>query len=82
MALLTISITDQLMDRRSAEVVLIKQAVDIAISDLVKLRPAVTTTKPILVGSTIGAALGAPSVDSSGSYTLGSWTYTPSATNP
>lgn len=71
MALLTVSITDQLMNRKSAEVAFAAYALEEVRKELVRGNGAVLT----------GTILGAPGAGL-GPTSLGSWTYTPSATLP
>lgn len=71
MALLTISITDQTMDRKSAEVSFARRAVMEAMKEFERGNGTVTS------GTILGVS-GAGVANTS----LGSWTYTASATNP
>lgn len=71
MALLTISITDQTMDRKSAEVSFAQYAVAQAMKEFERGRGTITS------GTILGVS-GAGVANTA----LGSWTYTPSASNP
>jgi hypothetical protein len=71
MALLTVTINDPLLDRKSAEVAYIKRALDEVVKEVGRGNGTVTSGT-ILSYTT---SLNAPTA-------LGSWTYTPSAGNP
>jgi hypothetical protein len=71
MALLTISINDQSMNRKIAEVAFAKYAVEEALKEFGRGNGTVTS------GTILGVS-GAGAANTS----LGSWTYTPSAPNP
>ena len=71
MALLTVSINDQLHNRKSAEVAFAVSALHEVAKELQRGNGAVTS----------GPILGAPGAGL-GPTSLGSWTYTPSATLP
>jgi hypothetical protein len=71
MSLLVITINDQSMDKKSAEVAFARTAVETAMKEFERGRGTVTS------GTILGVS-GAGVANTS----LGSWTYTPSATNP
>ena len=71
MALLTVSITDQLMNRKSAEVAFCAYALEEVRKELVRGQGTVTS----------GTIIGAPGAGL-GPTALGTWTYTASATLP
>jgi hypothetical protein len=71
MPLLTISITDPGLDTKHAEIAFARYALGIATSELGKANGNATTGTIFGAGATPG-----------GPASLGSWTYTPSATKP